>query len=130
MVTEQFSKKKNKNLIKGVIQQVVKRKGYSDIRAKVDGYELPTRMRRKDDSVECVPDISAKKNGRKSYFEIALKPKKNGLRQRIVSKWKLLQTLAKMRSGKLFLIAPRGNYAFVKRTMDKYNIDAEVVKYN
>lgn len=112
-----------------VIQKVVKRKGYSDIRSKVEGYDEPSTFRRADGSVMCIPDISASKNGRKSYFEIAIKPKQEALKQQVISKWKLLQQLATMRRGKFFLVAPHGNFAYTKRVCDKHNIDAIIVKY-
>jgi hypothetical protein len=129
MIGEQTSEKKRKTLLSNVIQKVVKRKGYSEIKSKAEGFDAPTTLRRVDDSITCTPDISARKNGRKSYFEIAIKPKKDALKERVISKWKLLQQLATMRHGKLYIVAPHGNFAYTKRVCDKHNIDAVIVKY-
>jgi len=46
---------------------------------------------------------------------------------RQVSKYKLLSTMAGMKSGKLYLLAPKGHKAYVDKMVKKYNISADVI---
>lgn len=121
-----LTEKKEETLIKKALNKVLALKGFEKIRANMEGFETPARLVRADSGDSYIPDITGLKNGTKSYFEIAVKnPKKKAT----VSKWKLLSQLAKLRNGKFYLLVPRGNYAFVQRLMDKYPIEAQVVKY-
>jgi hypothetical protein len=102
----------------------VKKRGFRDLKANHDDYDDPTQFTRPDEDQPYVPDITAKKVGNKSYFEVAIKSDDV---HRKVSKWKLLSTLASMKGGKLFLLAPRGHKAFVQRVLDKYSVNAKLV---
>lgn len=100
------------------------KRGFSNIKANFDGYESPKVYSKPNEEKPYIPDITATKTGGKSYVEIALKT--DNVRRRI-SKWKLLNTLAAMKGGKLFLLAPRGHKAFVNRMLKKFNLNATVV---
>ncbi len=118
---------KDSDMIRQVVEEVVSPRGYKDIRANLEDYESPSKlMRRQGDEEEFfIPDATGVINGRKSYFELALKTDK--VRQ-VVTKWKLLANMAAFKRGKLFLIAPRGHYAFASRLLNKYAIQAEIVR--
>ena len=62
--------------------------------------------------------------GRKSYVEIAIKTENV---QRRISKWNLLSTLATMKSGKLFLFAPKGHQTFTEKIVKKHLLNAAVI---
>ncbi|MEZ4905421.1 MAG: hypothetical protein R2822_28485 [Spirosomataceae bacterium] len=47
---------------------------------------------------------------------------------RTISKLRLLSTLAAAKSGKLFLMAPRGHFNFAKDLIAQHQIHAEVIK--
>jgi len=79
---------------------------------------------RKGETEAYVPDISGNKMGGKSYVEIALKTEDNNDQ---VSKYKLLSTMAGIKSGKLYLLAPKGHKAYVDKMVKQYNINAEIV---
>lgn len=100
------------------------KRGFSNIKANLEDYETPKAYSKKDAADTFIPDMTATKTGGKSYVEIALKT--DNIRRR-VSKWKLLNTLAAMKGGKLFLLAPRGHKAFVKRMIQKFNLNATVI---
>ncbi len=100
------------------------KKGFSDIRAVHEGFEAPKSFTRKEDESTVTPDLSGLKTGGKSYVEIALKTDNV---QRKITKWKLLSTLASVKGGKLYLLAPRGHKAFTDNLVKTYNIDAKVV---
>lgn len=121
-----FTELKDQELLKEVIERVVKKKGYEHIKANVEGYEQPTAFTNAEDGNKLIPDITAQRFGRKSYFEVSIK---NDQKQKVVNKWKLINTLAKAQDGKFHLVAPRGNYAFTKRICDEYNIDANIIKF-
>ena len=47
--------------------------------------------------------------------------------ERRISKWKLLGTLAKMKGGKLFLLAPKGHKSFTETIVKNHHLNAQVV---
>ncbi len=96
-----------------------KKRRLSNIKANHENFETPSAFSKADEERPYIPDITGKKMGGKFYVEIALKAENIS---RTVSKWKLLSTLATMKGGKLFLLAPRGHKAFVERVLDKYHL--------
>ena len=90
----------------------IKKKGYKRIKADIEAFETPTQYTRQKEDLTFTPDITGFQLGRKSFFEVALKS--DNIRRKI-SKWKLLSTLASMKGGKFFLMAPRGHKAFAQR---------------
>jgi hypothetical protein len=101
-----------------------KRNGMSDLKANFEDYETPTTFSKEGEDSPYIPDITGSKNGHKSYLEIATK---NGEVGRKVSKWKLLSTLASMKNGKLFLLAPKGHKAFTEKLVKQHDLNAEIV---
>lgn len=101
-----------------------KKNGFSSIKANTDDFETPGGFTRKGQDEAYVPDISGVRLGAKSYVEIALKTEENGNQ---VSKYKLLSTIAGSKSGKLYLLAPKGHKAYVDKMVKKFNINADVV---
>jgi len=116
---------KTENSIRRVLNNFTKLKSFEKVRANIDGFDSPARLTQTDQDISYVPDITGVKHGRKSYFEVAIKSQKV---KHIVRKWRLLSELAKIKKGKFYLLVPRGNFAFVQRTLDKFPIEAEVVK--
>ena len=102
----------------------VNRKGFHDIKANYEGYESPVQFTKPKEEKPYNPDITGKKTGGKSYIEIALKA--DNIRRRI-SKWNLLNTLASMKGGKLFLLAPKGHKSFAEEIVKKHHLDAKVI---
>lgn len=98
----------------------------NNIKANFEGYEAPRSFNRADEDISFVPDITGSKRTSKFYVEIAMKETDDT--SNMVSKWKLLSTLASMKGGKLYLLAPRGHKAYVERLLDKYQLpNAELV---
>ncbi len=101
-------------------------KGYEQIRADLDDYEKPARLTRQGTDEGYVPDITARKNGGKFYFDVVTANKDEHLHT--VGKWRLLSTLAEHRNGKLMLFVPYGKMNFTNRILQDNNIEAEVMK--
>ena len=101
-----------------------KRKGFNNLKANIENYDPPTSFRRKGIDEPLIPDITGVSLGGKHYVEIALK---GGDESDIVSKWKLFSTMANMKEGKLYLLAPKGHRAFTDKLVKKYNVDATIV---
>lgn len=97
----------------------VKQRGWDNVRANYGEYEVPKHFNRKRDEESFVPDITGRWRSNKHYAEIALK---TDSKRRAVSKWKLLSTLASMKGGKLFLLAPHGHKAFAERILKKHQL--------
>lgn len=106
------------------------KKGFKNIKANTEGFETPKSFLRKTttpEDDEVTPDATALSQGVKCYFEIAVKPNDRGIRQRLISKWKLLSFLAERKGGQLYLFAPHGNKSFTQTTMEQYGIKARFV---
>ncbi len=116
---------KEEKTIRRALNKVLKLRGFEKVRANIEGFDTPSRLTKPQEDISYVPDITAVKRGGKSYFEIAVKSSRI---QEIISKWRLLSELARLRHGKFYLLVPRGNYAFVRRTLDAHPIEAEVLK--
>jgi len=101
-----------------------KKNGFSKIKANTDEYETPAGFTKKGATEAFIPDVSGVRLGGKSYVEIAMKTEDNNEQ---VSKYKLLSTMAGMKSGKLYLLAPKGHKAYVDKMVKQYNISAEVI---
>ncbi|MDF7821439.1 hypothetical protein P1X15_27710 [Runella sp. MFBS21] len=103
----------------------VKRKGYEQIKANLEGFEVPIAYERQNDDERFIPDVTAKLLYEKSYFEVVLKTDNP---DRVVSKLRLLSMLASQKGGRLFMMAPSGHLNFVKELALKHSISGEVVK--
>ncbi len=116
---------KKPTLINEVIDKIVSPRGFKKIKANVEDFDTPAKLQRERDEESYIPDITGVINGRKSYFELSLKTEK--IRQ-VVTKWKLLSRIAGFKRGKLYLIVPRGHYAFTNRILDQYPIEAKIIR--
>jgi hypothetical protein len=96
---------------------------FSNIKANIEGHEIPTAYSRPGEDKPYIPDATGVKLGVKSYFEVAMKSDNN---ERVIRKWKLLSTLAEMRNGHLYLFAPKGHKAFVTSIVKERNLRASV----
>ena len=106
----------------------VQSSGFDQIKANVDGYDMPKRFLKAEDEEEAmVPDITGLKRGKKNYIEIALKTDR--VRRR-VTKWKLLDKLSHIKGGKLYLLAPYGHKSFAERIVKRYGLEAQIVSLN
>lgn len=104
--------------------QWAKKQGFDQIKANCEEYETPTQYTRPGEESAFIPDVTGIQMGRKNYVEIAVKTENV---RRKVSKWKLLSTLAGMKGGKLFLLAPRGHKSFAENVVKEHNLSAQVV---
>ena len=100
-------------------------KGYEAIRADLPEHEAPMVLSSVNKEYEYTPDISAKKYEATSFFEISHKTTEV---QRLVTKWKLLATVAGIKRGKLTIFMPKGTAKFTRELVEKYKIQAELEK--
>lgn len=98
--------------------------GFNNIKANTDEFESPSQFSKKGEDEPYIPDVVGYKGNTKSYIEIATKD--DNIKRKI-SKWNLLNAMAEIKGGKLYLIAPKGHKAFVQRIIDRYRIDAELI---
>lgn len=101
----------------------VKQKGFTHIKADAPDFESPTKFTKKDGET-FTPHITCKKAYKKNYVEIATKTDDI---QRAISKWKLLSTLAAMKEGTLYLLAPKGHITYIRQIVKQYQLNAEVI---
>ena len=101
-----------------------KKQGFQNIKANYMDYETPAQFNRKGQEAAFIPDITGTGLGGKNYVEIAMKSEDI---PNMVSKWKLLSTMASIKGGKFYLLAPRGHKAFTVNIVEKHNLEAKVV---
>lgn len=124
MLTSEKTLEQSEPLLKKAIKYVENR-GFKNIKTKLDGYESPNSFAQKKEDNEYTPDITAENARGKFYFEIAQKTEKvNSL----VSKWKLLATLAEMKNGGFSILVPYGLNKFTEDLVNNYKIDANLIK--
>jgi hypothetical protein len=97
-------------------------RGFSDIRADIDGYESPKSFLRKNGGASITPDIVANKGGAKFFFEISLKTENPQL---LKSKWLFLDTLSRMRSNNFRIITTKGHYKFTENMLHDINLGSK-----
>jgi len=117
---------KEEELIKKVLATYVTRNGYSEVKANIDGFDVPTALNNKDNDDRIIPDITGIRRGGRWYIEVV---RKDGDTEKTVSKWKLLSVLGRARGGGLVLISPAGSYAFAERLTKKHDITVTIVKF-
>ncbi|MFP4088957.1 MAG: hypothetical protein ACLFUB_12900 [Cyclobacteriaceae bacterium] len=106
--------------------QLLKSKGYSDIKAELPDYESPTSFTEKNSDKSYTPHMTGKKDTGKDYFQVVEGDKKNI--QDVVSKWKLFANLAKIKNGQFFLLVPYGKKKYATELLNEYNIEAQLMK--
>lgn len=124
MLQESKQEAKNKEFLDRAISQV-KNMGYDEIKACHEDYEDPAAFSLKGEDVKFRPDITANKMGGKYYFEIADRTENSRL---VRGKWKLLETLAKMKNGELKIFVPRGCMKFTNTLLAETQIQASIIK--
>ena len=102
----------------------VQQNGFSEVKANHEDYPQPTSFSKTGADGAIVPDITGLKQGAKSYIEISTKTDNHNT---IVTRWKLLSTLANRKGGQLVLLAPRGHKSFTQRLIEQYFIPARVI---
>ena len=112
-------KQENKELLEQSVKHLESR-GFSNIKADIEGYETPKSYIKKKTSQTITPDITAVKNGIKYLFDISLKSQKPTL---LKSKWLLLDTLSRMRSNRFKILTFKGHYHFTRSMLKEINLD-------
>jgi hypothetical protein len=94
-------------------------RGYENIKADSEGYEVPKSYIKKGSDVSVTPDIVATKLGQKHFFDISLKSEKPNL---LKSKWLFLNTLSNLKSHRFRLITTKGHYKFTREMLEDINL--------
>jgi hypothetical protein len=108
------------------VADYLEHRGFESIKADTGEYEKPAQLTRQGTDEGYIPDLTARKNGGKHYFEIVLEDKNE--QQEMIGKWRLFSTLAEHRNGKFTLLVPHGKMSFTNRILGKYGIKADVMK--
>lgn len=111
-------KQDNIDILEKSIQHLEAR-GFSNIKADMEGFETPKSYTKKSTGNPVTPDITATKNGRKYLFDISLKSEKPTM---LKSKWVFLDTLSRMKSSRFRIITFRGHYKFTNTLLQELNL--------
>ena len=127
-----YTRKNNEDyqtLAQKVINHVEK-SGFEDIKADFTGYESPASLTMVNQDVTLTPDFSAKRGEKKYYFELAMKNGSEEDNRTLISKWKALESVAKMKGGDLRLFVPHGSFKHITQLVEKHGIEAQVTRMN
>ena len=103
----------------------VKRKAHLSIQANYEGYESPKSFKNVATETRICPDITfVGPQGYENYTEIAIKEADH---RDVVTRWKLISSLATVKNGKFYILAPRGHRSFAQDLVDSFSINAKVV---
>ena len=116
------------NLLAEQIIKYAKKSGYEDIKADFSGYDSPASLKMLNQDVVLTPDFTAKRGENKHYFELVVKNGDEDDQSTLISKWKALEMIAKMKGGSLRLFVPRGSYKFATDLVQNHGIDAQLIK--
>lgn len=120
-----YRKDKYETTMKKVIERL-KSSGYTEIKADYEDLESPAKLVSKKNDEVYIPDATAKnKLGNKAYFEVG---RKISASEKLVNKWKLLETLASIKNGVFQIFVPHGSMKFTQEIITKYHINADLVK--
>lgn len=100
------------------------RSKFQDVKARIAPFEGTKTFHSKRMGTSFTPDLSATRNGNKSFFEIVRNKEPE---QQLAEKWQLLQTIAQRTGGKLYLFTPKGFKAFAEQLTGKFCIDAKII---
>lgn len=114
------------NALANFVIKYAEKSGYEDIKADFSGYDSPAALTMMNEDITLTPDFTAKRGDRKFYFELAIKNEED--QAILISKWKALEAIAKMKGGDLRLFVPRGSYKFAAELIQDHNIDAKLTK--
>lgn len=124
MLPESKQGEEYKELLQRAVQHVQSR-GFASIKAELEGYESPTHYTAQQKGISYCPDLTAMNGKGKFYFEIAYK---TDATRELVSKWKLLETMAEMKHGKLNILVPYGQNRFAQELITEHKINAKLIK--
>lgn len=116
------------NLLAEKVISYAQKKGYEDIKADFSGYEKPSSLRMVNEDIKLTPDFTATRNGNKHYFELVIKNDKDENHSTLISKWKALETIARVKGGSLELFVPRGSFRYATDLVKIHSIDAKLTK--
>ena len=103
----------------------LEKRGFENIKADMEGYEIPKSYSKMDSDVVITPDIVAERAGIKHYFEISLKTAEPRL---LKSKWQFLDTITRMRNQRFKIITRRGHYKFTDEMLKDLNLEKNLIK--
>ncbi|MCJ8163416.1 hypothetical protein MKJ04_01090 [Pontibacter sp. E15-1] len=112
-------------------EQVIKfaqKSGYDNIKADFTGYTSPASLSMVNTDLTLTPDFTARRGNDKYYFELVVKNDHEEEQRTLISKWKVLESVARMKGGCLRLFVPRGSYRFATTLLQQHNIEAQLTK--
>ncbi len=112
-------------------EQVIKyvqKSGYQDVKADFEGYDTPGALTMVNQGISLTPDFTATKNDKKFYFELVFKNTDEVEQSTMISKWKALESISKIRGGSLGLFVPHGCFKYATSLLQENNIEARVIK--
>ena len=110
------------------VVQYAEKTGYEEICADFDGYDSPSALKMVNNDVTFTPDFSAKRGDKKFFFELAVKNDDSTIQQMLISKWKALEAIAKIKGGFLQIIIPNGIFKFATSLVKANHIEAKLIK--
>lgn len=124
MVQTDKQQQEKLELIKESIKYLEER-GFSNIKAEIDGYESPRGFHEQNSDLVIAPHIVGERAGVKHYFNISLKTENEEL---LRSKWKFFETITNMRDQRFNVFTKRGHFKFTEEMLDSLNLKKDYIR--
>jgi len=106
----------------------VEKSGYKDVKADFAGYDTPGSLTMVNQGISLTPDFTATKGEKKFYFELVIKNTDEEEQSTLISKWKALESISKIKGGSLGLFVPHGCFKYATTLLQDNNIEAKLIK--
>ena len=127
MLYSQKNTQEYQNLAEKVVL-FAEKSGYEEIKADFTGYDSPASLTMVNQDVTLTPDFTAKRGSKKFYFELVVKNEDETAQRMLISKWKALEAIARIKGGFLQLFVPNGSFKFATNLIKTNGIEAKLVK--
>lgn len=115
-----MNQREHDRIIKEVVE-ILKNRGYNDVRADLDGNERPKRIEWKSTGEGFLPDVS----GHKDWFRIFEVETEDSIDDdHTESQWKLFAAYAKANDAMFYVVFPNGCVEKVKNRLEELQIEA------
>lgn len=104
----------------------LKSKGYRDIKADTEGFEQPNEINWKGDEHAHIPDISARKKGKRYVFEVETSD--SITHDHTQKQWRIFAAYAYQSSGIFCVVVPKGFKIPAQQRLDELNLPGKVLE--
>lgn len=104
----------------------LKQEGFSSVRANVEGFSRPGRIKWEESDEGVVPDMTGEHNGCTYVFAIETRDRIEP--HEVEDRWRLLSVHAKRHNGKFYLVIPEAKAGYIQSFVEKSGVNPKILK--